>query len=228
VSVLSRLKTNSTLLNVDKSNKQCWRVTIDNPPINLLTPELVIGLHQLVGQMEVDPDLRVVVFDSANADFFVNHFDSSRTVDLPTTPGPTGLPMLLDFFIRLSLAPVVTIALIGGRTRGGGMEFALACDMKFASTEKAVFGQPEVGNGNLPGGGGLERLPGLIGRGRALEVVLGCNDFDDRPITMGLLTGHCLITRSTISSMTWPGVCACSIVKRYAPRSARLTGTRCR
>ena len=170
--------TNSTQLNVDKSNKQCWRVTIDNPPINLMTPEMLIGWDQLVGQMEVDPDLHVVVFDSANPDFFVNHLDTSRLADLPTTPGPTGLPMVLDFFIRLSLAPVVTIALIRGRTRGGGLEFALACDMRFASTEKAVFCQSEVGNGNFPGAGGLERLPGLIGRGRALEVVLGSNDFD--------------------------------------------------
>jgi enoyl-CoA hydratase/carnithine racemase len=112
--------TNSTPLNVDKSNKQCWRVTVDNPPINLMTPELLIGWHQLVGQMEVDPNLHVVVFDSANPDFFVNHLDSSRFADLPTTPGPTGLPMVLDFFIRLSLAPVVTIALIRGRARGGG------------------------------------------------------------------------------------------------------------
>jgi enoyl-CoA hydratase/carnithine racemase len=155
-----------------------WRVTFSNPPINLADPDTIIELQQLVGLIESDDALRVVVLDSAQPDFFINRYDVSRVAETPVAPGPTGLPAFIDTTTRLTTSPVVTIASIRGRTRGGGAEIALACDMRFASLERAIFGQPEVGAGLLPGGGGIERLPLLVGRARALEIILGSDDFD--------------------------------------------------
>ena len=155
-----------------------WRVTFSNPPLNLEDPDTILELQDLVGRIEADDTLRVVVLDSAHPDFFVNHYDVSRAAETPVEPGPTGLPAFIDTTTRLTNSPVVTIASIRGRTRGGGAELALACDMRFASSELAIFGQPEVGAGLLPGGGGIERLPLLVGRARALEIILGSDDFD--------------------------------------------------
>ena len=155
-----------------------WRVTFSNPPINLEDPDTILELQELVGRIEADDALRVVVLDSAHPDFFVNHYDVSRAAETPVAPGPTGLPAFIDTTTRLTNSPVVTIASIRGRTRGGGAELAAACDMRFASLERAIFGQPEVGAGMLPGGGGIERLPLLVGRARALEIILGSDDFD--------------------------------------------------
>jgi enoyl-CoA hydratase/carnithine racemase len=155
-----------------------WRVTFSNPPINLEDPETILEVQELVGQIEADDALKVVVVDSAHPDFFVNHYDVSRAAQTPVAPGPTGLPAFIDTTTRLANSPVVTIASIRGRTRGGGAELAAACDMRFASLERAIFGQPEVGAGLLPGGGGIERLPLLVGRARALEIILGSDDFD--------------------------------------------------
>jgi enoyl-CoA hydratase/carnithine racemase len=135
-----------------------WRVTFSNPPINLEDPDTILELQELVGRIEADHALRVVVLDSAHPDFFVNHYDVSRAAETPVEPGPTGLPAFIDPTTRLTNSPVVTIASIRGRTRGGGAELAAACDMRFASLERAIFGQPEVGAGLLPGGGGIERL----------------------------------------------------------------------
>ncbi len=154
-----------------------WRVTFDNPPINLMNATTAAELQLLVGAIEAADGLRVVVFDSAHPDFFLARYDFSGG-GLPDTPGPTGLPPFLDMTVRLSAAPVVTIAAIRGRTRGGGNEFALACDLRFASLERAVFGQPEIGSGLIPGGGGIERLTALVGRARALEIILSGEDFD--------------------------------------------------
>jgi enoyl-CoA hydratase/carnithine racemase len=154
-----------------------WRVTFDNPPANLMNATTAEELQRLVDAIETTEDLRVVVFDSAHPDYFFARYDFSGG-GLPDTPGPTGLPPFLDMTVRLAAAPVVTIAAIRGRARGGGNEFALACDLRFASLEKALFGQPEIGSGLIPGGGGIERLATLVGRGRALEIVLGGNDFD--------------------------------------------------
>src|SRR5438132_336495 len=131
--------------------------------------------------MDANPSLRVVVFESANPEFYLAHFDltdTSGSLGLIKTAGPSGLPILMDTFIRLTRSPVVSIAKIRGRVRGVGSEFVLACDMRFASRENAVLAQVEVGSGVHPGGGGTERLPQLVGRGRALEIVLGANDFD--------------------------------------------------
>src|SRR5258705_4889781 len=144
----------------------------------MLGPEPMLELRGLVGQFEKDPDLKVVVFDSADPDFFIAHFDISRAADTPREPGPSGLPPWTDLTVRLARAPVISIAAVRGRARGVGNEFALACDLRFASLEKAIFGQPEVGSGLIPGGGGLERLPLLAGRARALEVIAGAADFD--------------------------------------------------
>ncbi|AAY35804.1 MULTISPECIES: enoyl-CoA hydratase/isomerase family protein [Pseudomonas] len=155
-----------------------WRVTFNNPPLNFCDPDTLIELQQIATLIESDDALRVVVFDSDDQDFFVNHYDVSRVADFPLQPGPTGLPTFIDATTRLTTSPVVTIASIRGRTRGGGSEIALACDMRFASLERAIFAQIEVGAGVFPGGGATERLPLLVGRARALEIVLGSDDFD--------------------------------------------------
>jgi enoyl-CoA hydratase/carnithine racemase len=155
-----------------------WRVTIDNPPINVMGPEMVRQFQEVMNAIEADEHVRVVVFDSAVDDYFLNHSDFvAKLEDLTSMPaGPTGLPPWPDFLIRLTRAPVVSIALIRGRATGNGSEITLACDMSFASREKAIISQWEVGVGMVAGGGPMARLPGLIGRNRALEVLLSSED----------------------------------------------------
>ena len=172
------MSTNKSQFKLTKVNPAYWRATFHNPPINMQDPETIMELWGLVDQFEKDPDLKVVVFDSADPDFFIAHFDVARAADTPREPGPSGLPPWTDLTARLARAPVISIAAVRGRARGGGSEFALACDLRFGSLEKAIFGQPEVGSGLIPGGGGLERLPLLVGRARALEIVAGSADFD--------------------------------------------------
>ena len=158
-----------------------WRAVIDNPPLNIAGARLFEDLQGLLARMDVSPSLRVVVFESANPEFYLAHFDLSDiagSLGLMKTAGPSGLPLLMDTFVRLTKSPVVSIAKIRGRVRGVGSEFVLACDMRFASRENTAMGQVEVGSGVHPGGGGTERLPALVGRGRALEIILGSNDFD--------------------------------------------------
>src|SRR6476646_8764631 len=156
-----------------------WRVIFDYPPFNVLDATIFEGLQDLIARMEASPTLRVVVFESANPEFYLAHFDLTGKIgNIVTAVGPSGLPILLDTFVRLTRSPVVSIARIRGCVRGGSSEFVLACDMRFASRENTRLGQPEVGVGVHPGGGGTERLPHLVGRGRALEIVLGANDFD--------------------------------------------------
>src|SRR3954470_11745632 len=169
-----------THLRVDRRSRSYCRVTFDHPPINTITATTVVELAELVGLIEEDRDLNVVVFDSANPDFYLAHYDTehdpSRTAALPL--GPTGMHAWLDLLVRLSRAPVVSIASIRGRARGAGSEFVLACDLRFASRENAVLGQFEVGTGVVPGGGPAARLPRLVGRGRALEILLVGDDLD--------------------------------------------------
>src|ERR1700741_2105741 len=156
-----------------------WRVRFDNPPFNILDASIFEGLEDLLARMEASPSLRVVVFESADPDFYLAHFDlTGKTGNIMPAVGPSGLPILMDTFVRLTKSPVVSIAKIRGCVRGASSEFVLACDMRFASRESTRLGQPEVGVGVNPGGGGTERLPLLVGRGRALEIVLGANDFD--------------------------------------------------
>src|SRR3989442_14147097 len=168
-------------LRVMEETPAYWRVVFDNPPLNIMDADMFEALQELLARMDTSPSLRVVVFESANPDFYLAHFDvkdTARTLTLLKTVGPSGLPTLIDTFVRLTKSPVVSIAKIRGRVRGVGSEFVLACDMRFASRENSVLAQVEVGSGVHPGGGGTERLPPLVGRGRALEIILGANDFD--------------------------------------------------
>ena len=168
-------------LRIIEETSAYWRVLFDNPPLNIVGARIFEDLQDLLARMDANPSLRVVVFESANPEFYLAHFDLADmpgSLGLIKTAGPSGLPILMDTFVRLTKSPVVSIAKIRGRVRGVGSEFALACDMRFASRENAVLAQVEVGAGVHPGGGGTERLPLLLGRGRALEIILGANDFD--------------------------------------------------
>jgi enoyl-CoA hydratase/carnithine racemase len=156
-----------------------WKVVFDYPPFNILDATIFEGLQDLLVRMNTSRTLRVVVFESASPDFYLAHFDlTGKTGNITTAVGPSGLPILTDTFVGLTKSPVVSIAKIRGCVRGGSSEFVLACDMRFASRENTRLGQPEVGVGVHPGGGGTERLPPLVGRGRALEIILGANDVD--------------------------------------------------
>jgi enoyl-CoA hydratase/carnithine racemase len=163
----------SLQFNVDRADPSRWTITFSNPPINMFVPATIVELGALIAELEADPSAKVVVFQSANPDFFVAHLDVGKAAEQPGV-----LDLWRDFVLRLSSAPVVSIAKIRGRTRGIGNEFVLACDMRFASRQNALFGNPEVGVGLIPGGGALEWLPRLVGRSRALEIVLGADDFD--------------------------------------------------
>src|SRR3984885_10599426 len=165
-------------LRVTRRSPAYWRVTIANPPINVMGPEMVKQFQEVMGALEADEHVRVVVFDSAVNDYFLNHSDFlAKLEDLTSMPaGPTGLPPWPDFLVRLTRMPVVSIALIRGRATGNGSEIALACDMSFASREKALLSQWEVGVGLVPGGGPMARMPRQMGRQRTLEVLLSSND----------------------------------------------------
>jgi len=154
-------------------------VTIDNGPINLLDQALIGDLDRAGRELEADPAVKVVVLQSANPDFFIAHADINLIQQLPATPPPRTekLGAFQAMVDRFRTMPKATIARIEGYCRGGGSELVLACDMRFAALGKAVLGQPEVGIGIVPGGGGSVRLPRLVGRGRALEIILGCGDF---------------------------------------------------
>lgn len=156
----------------DKSTPGHWRVTLDNPPINLIDDRMYDALYDLVGEIEAEPTLKVVTFESANPDFFLAHYSAAEP------KSRFGVPRWIESARRLAASSVLSIAVIRGRVRGGGSELALGLDLRFASKEKAIFGQPEVGTGLIPGGGALQRLPLLVGRARALEIVLGGDDFD--------------------------------------------------
>ena len=166
---------------LDSSAPSLWRVTFNHPPINLIDSVMIGELGELFSDVESRNDLGVIVFDSADPDYFLAHYDitdgnRSRIKSLPA--GPTGFHPWLDVLVRLSRLPAVTISAIRGRARGAGSEFAIATDIRFASRERAVLGQFEIGIGAIPGGGPASRLPALVGRGRALEILVGGEDFD--------------------------------------------------
>jgi enoyl-CoA hydratase/carnithine racemase len=167
-------------IRIKRITPEYWRVTLDNPPFNIFGPETIPQLNDVVTQIETDPKVKVVVFDSAVPGYFLTHYDFVPPLSDTTSmaPGRTGLPALPDLLARLSRAPVVSIASIRGRATGVGSELALASDMRFASRERAVLSQFEVGAGFTPGGGPMARLPRLIGRGRALEVLLSGDDIN--------------------------------------------------
>jgi len=170
--------TSTKQINVTRRSSHYWRITFDHPPLNIFGPETIPQLDEVITALETDEDVKVVVFDSAVEGFFLTHYDFLARLEDTTRlpPGPTGLQPLPDMLVRLSRAPVVSIASIRGRATGVGSELALACDMRFASREKAILSHFEVGAGVVPGGGPMARLPRLMGRGRALEVLLGADD----------------------------------------------------
>src|SRR6202047_3661843 len=162
-----------TQFNIDRTYPGRWTITFSNPPINMFLPTTIIELEALMSNLDADPSVKVVVFQSANPDFFIAHLDVAKAAEQPEVLG-----LWREFVLRLSSAPVVSIAKIRGRTRGIGNEFVLACDMRFASRQSALFGNPEIGVGLVPGGGALEWPPRLVGRSRALEIVLSGDDFN--------------------------------------------------
>jgi len=170
-----------------------WRVVFDYPPFNVVDVTIFDGLQDLLARMGASPNLRVVVFESAIPEFYFSHFDLTGKIgNIMTAVGPLGLPILMDTFVHLTKSPVVSIAKIRGCVRGVSSELVLACDMRFASRENTRLGQPEVGVGLHPGGGGTERLPHLVGRGRALEIILpGTTSTATPRSATDMSTGHC-------------------------------------
>src|SRR5580704_3105734 len=168
-------------LRVTPSGKGVVGVVIDAPPMNLIGPELVRDLVMLIGELESGRDTRVMVLESADPEYFVPHVDLTKVAEYTAEAARAGGPddaSLGMLWHKLSELPVVSIAKIRGRARGAGSELALACDMRFAARENAVLGQIEVGVGTVPGAGGVQHLSRLLGRGRAMEAILGADDFD--------------------------------------------------
>jgi len=156
------------------------RATIDNPPINLADLGAIVEMDRFGQEVAADDDVRVVIVDSADPDFFVAHADVTLLQGLPTDDVELHdeLSVFHGIVERFRTMPKATIAVIEGIARGGGSELALAFDMRFAALGRAVFAQPEIVVGIIPGGGATQRLPRLVGRGRALEIVLGGDDID--------------------------------------------------
>lgn len=155
-----------------------WRVTFDNPPVNVIGPKMIADLKNLLTELETNETVKVVVFDSADPDFYLAHYDlAANPAEAEALPSPTGYAAWVDVLVRMSHLPTVTISAIRGIARGAGSEFVLATDLRFASREKAILGQMEVGFTALPGGGAAGRLPAQVGRGRTFEILLGGEDY---------------------------------------------------
>jgi enoyl-CoA hydratase/carnithine racemase len=169
---------NTKLVYLTKESPALWRVIFNNPPVNIFGPKTIPQFSEIISELETDEQVKLVIFESAIDGFFMTHYDfispAEETTGLP--PGPTGLLPWPDLLVRLSRAPVISIAKIRGRATGCGSELALACDMRFCSIEKTILGHFEVGAGIVPGGAPMARLPRLIGRGRAMEVFMGADD----------------------------------------------------
>jgi enoyl-CoA hydratase/carnithine racemase len=154
-------------------------VEISAPPMNLLGPELVRDLVSVIQQAEADETIQVLVFKSGNPDYFISHVDVEKISEYRQEAAKlVGEPSLAMLFRYLSLSRLVTIAQIEGRVRGAGSEFVLACDIRFAARESAIFAQFEAAFGAIPGAGGAQHLVRLMGRARALEVLLSAEDYD--------------------------------------------------
>lgn len=167
------------IFTTNKISDSYWKISINHPPVNVFDPEFSIQLRTVMDELEANENLKVVVFESANPDFYVAHAELVNIFEFPKGEGKTGLSKSWpDIAKRLEQAPFVSIASIRGRARGLGSEFVQAFDMRFASKEKAIFAQPEIGIGSFPGGGGMERLHLLTGKARALEIILSGNDYD--------------------------------------------------
>src|SRR5260370_14652427 len=170
----------TTRLTVDKQVPGYWRVTVNHPPINTVDDLMYDEVFDRVQAIEAEPGLKVVTFESADPDYFLAHYGVGES------QSRFGAPRWRDAAIQLAHSNVLSIAVIRGRARGGGSEFALGCDVRFASRESAIFGQPEVGFGLIPGGGATERLPLLVGRSPAIELVLaGAHFHSDTPAKDG-------------------------------------------
>lgn len=167
-------------LRLTRKSAAYWQVTFQKPPLNIVGPAEVRELAEVIGLIEADPEVKVVVFDSSVPGYFIAHYDLLKPLEDSTgmQPGPTGMHPVPDLMARLSRLDPVTIVSIRGRASGIGSELALAADMRFASREKAVLSQFEVGAGFVPGGGPMAHLPRLVGRGRAIEILIGADDFD--------------------------------------------------
>jgi enoyl-CoA hydratase/carnithine racemase len=155
-----------------------WEVTFNNPPLNIVGPAEVRDLVKIVDEIEADPKVKVVAFESAVPDYFMTHYDLLKPLTDSTDmkPEPTGMHPVPDFMVRLSRLKAVTIVSIRGPASGIGIELALAADMRFASREKAIISQFEVGAGFVSGGGPMARSSRLVGRGRAMEILIGADD----------------------------------------------------
>ena len=168
-----------THLRLTEESPTLWRVTFSNPPVNVIGPEMMRDLKELLTELESNDTVNVVVFDSADPDFYLAHYDLAADPSVAEAlPSATGYAAWVDVTVRISKLSAVTISAVRGIARGAGSEFVLATDIRFASREKAVLGQMEVGFGAVPGGGAAGRLPALVGRGRAFEILLGGGDFD--------------------------------------------------
>ncbi len=165
-------------IRVEQISSKIRKVIFANPPVNLIVPETVFSLHKVIIELMEEEKVHVVIFSSEVSDFFYNHFDLSKIGEFPNKLDANGNSVWTDLVIQLTKAPFISIGIIRGRTRGGGNELSMAFDLRYASLEKAFFGQPEVGGGVIPGGGGTERMPMLIGRDRALEVILTSDDYN--------------------------------------------------
>lgn len=175
---ISKEKMNGHPLIITKHSPALWRVSFDNPPVNVLDFPLVEGMSKLYDELDADKEVRVVLFDSVNEDFFICHYDVVKGPKIKSTKGKSGFSLWIDVMMRMYSSPVISIASSRGRARGNGSEFLLACDMCFASKEKALFNQVEVGVGVLPGGGGIEHLANRVTRSRALEIIIGSEDIN--------------------------------------------------
>jgi len=167
-----------TQFDIEEPAPGYWRVVFSNPPINLLNSTTVLEIGELASRIEEAQDLAVVVFASSHPDFFMARYDLSDTNPVAFALTEDGVTSFIDSMRRMESAGPITVASIRGRVRGGGSEFTLFCDLRFASIETALFGQPETGAGILPGGGAVEHLPALMGAARALEVIATADDFD--------------------------------------------------
>ncbi|GAS93558.1 enoyl-CoA hydratase [Mycolicibacterium canariasense] len=168
-----------THLTLTAESPTFWRVTFDNPPVNVIGPDMISDLKTLLTELESNDTVNVVVFDSADEDFYLAHYDLAADPSVAEAlPSLTGYAAWVDVTVRISNLSAVTISAVRGIARGAGSEFALATDIRFASREKAILGQMEVGFAAVPGGGASGRLPALVGRGRAFEILLGGGDYD--------------------------------------------------
>ncbi|MGW0335813.1 enoyl-CoA hydratase/isomerase family protein [Streptomyces sp. NPDC003011] len=164
--------------NIETVTPKIRKVTFSNPPVNLVGADTVAQLLEVVDEVSRDEKVQVVIFSSSTPGYFFNHADLGQVPELLALTGADGTPTWVDLVTRLTNAPFISIASIRGRTRGGGDEITLAFDLRYASREEAIFCQPEVATGLVPGGGGGDRLPRLLGRDRALEAILTSQDYD--------------------------------------------------